>query len=49
MPLYVYNECWFIDSVSSKTVKMVVYLFIHHTDYDNQCIVLQLYKRECLM
>ena len=31
MPLNLYNECLFIDSASNKTVKMVVYSFIHHS------------------
>jgi len=34
MPFYLINECWFIDSASNITVKMVVYLFSHHTHYD---------------
>ena len=46
MPLYLCDECLFIDLASSKTVKMVVYSFIHHTHYDDHRIVLQLYKRE---
>jgi len=31
---YLFNECWFINFASNKTVKIVVYSFNHHTRYD---------------
>jgi hypothetical protein len=33
MPLYLFNECWFVDFASNKSVKMFVYSFIHPTRY----------------
>jgi len=46
LPLYLFYECWFVDFASNKSVEMVVYSFIHHTHYDEQCTLLLLHKKE---